>query len=107
MRRPVPALLALALVACLGPKPVVEDVSTSDVQDHKTTVSVAVRNTGAGDGPISVTVTVRDVSGEVVGREERSLEVRPHERVVIAIEVELPEDVHEISAEAEVRYPPH
>lgn len=105
MRRLVPALLALAFVGCLGPKPIVEGVSTSDVQDHKTTVSVAIRNTGSGDGPVSVTVTVRDASGAVVGRQERSLEVRPHERVLVAIEFDLPEDVRDVSAEAEVRYP--
>lgn len=107
MSRLVPALLAFALVGCLGPKPVVEEVSASDVQDRKTVVSVVVRNAGSGDGPISLSVTVRDrATGEVVGREERSVELEPRERIVVAIEIELPPGIEAVSAEADARYPP-
>lgn len=107
MRALVGAALVIALAACAGPKPVVESVAASDVTDHKTTVSVVVRNSSSGEGQVSIVVTVRDrVSGEVVGRDERSVELRARERIQIALELDLPPGIETVSADAEARYPP-
>lgn len=100
------ALAALTVLACGGPKPEVESVEASDVQDQATVVSVGVRN-GGGDGQIRLSVTVKDrATGSVVGREQRTVEVKENERLRVAVEVHLPGGVDSVSAEAEARYPP-
>lgn len=98
--------LTLLLLGCAAPAPTVEDVSASEVEDSKTVVTVRIHNRG-GEGSAVLRVTVRESgSGDVVGREERAIEVKPEERLTISVEVHLPEDVTDVQAEAEARYPP-
>lgn len=100
------ALLALAVVACSGPKPKVESATAGQVQDNRTVVAVAIRNE-AGEGAIRVIVTVKEKgSGRVVGREDRTVPVKDRERITVAVEVTVPDGVSEIEAEAEAKYPP-
>lgn len=108
MRRFAALLLGAALLtACLGPKPQVESVSVEkDDQPGKANVTVVVVNTGGGDGSTSIAVTVRDSSGGVVGRKDQSVELKPHERLTLVFELDVPEDAEGLQAEAEAKYPP-
>lgn len=106
MRHALLCVVALALVACGGPKPEVDGVEASDVKDRTTIVSVSIRNTG-GAGQVRLSVTVRDhATGGVVGREQRSIEMREKESLRVALEVHLPSGVERVSAEARATYPP-
>lgn len=104
--RPLGAIaLAVCLTACGGPRPVVERVETTAAREGWVRVSVALRNASAGDGQVSLVVTLRDrASGRVLGRQEQPVELHARERVQVVLE--LPTDGGEVVAEAEAHYPP-
>jgi hypothetical protein len=101
------AVLAGAVLAgCSGPSPVVEETAVAPAADGRVIVTVALRNRGAGEGQVSLTVTLKDRgTGAVVGRAERSVELRSREHVRIAIDV-WPAGPGDFVAEAQARYPP-
>jgi len=107
-----PAVLGLLVsglfVACAGPRPAVERVETIPQGDGRLRVVVTLQNQNSGDGQVILTVTVRErASGVVVGREERPVDLRPRERVTLALDMVLSgSGGSEVIAEAEARYPP-
>ena len=98
-------LVALLTVGCLGPKPEVRSAEVAPPEDGKATVTVTVANNGAGDGQVEIKVTLRQ-GDEVVGREDKLTELKGRETVRVVVEVDVPDDAHDLDVEAEVRYPP-
>jgi hypothetical protein len=103
--RAVAFLLAavVALTAC-GPKPRVESARVGDPDQGIALVTVTVRNE-SGEGQIEVKVTLRDGSGDVVGRKEQTVSVREKERIRVVLDVPVG-DATGLTVEAEVAYPP-
>lgn len=106
MRRLAVLLLALAVTAaCLGPKPHVRSAEVAPPEAGKANATVVVANEGSGDGQIEVKVTLRQ-GDRVVGRAEKTTELRSRETVTVVVEVEVPDDAGDLTIEAEVVYPP-
>ena len=106
MRRLIGPVLALLITAsCLGPKPQVRSAEVSPPKEGKANVTVVIANGGSGDGQVEVKVTLKR-GDEVVGRAEQTTELKPRETIKLVIEVDVPDDVADLSVEAEVRYPP-
>ncbi|MEW6270336.1 MAG: hypothetical protein AB1689_13685 [Thermodesulfobacteriota bacterium] len=113
MRAAAWALAAgLALAACRGPEPQVvrHDVQTS--ADGRTVrVAALLENRGGGSGQVAVTATLSErASGLVVGRAEREVELAPHERQAVAIDVPLahgpaPLDPAQLEVHVDAQYP--
>ncbi len=99
-------LLALVLAACVGPKPEVRSAAVAPPKDGKAIVTVVVANRSGGDGHIEVKITLRDATGGVVAREEKSVELKGSETVTIVLEVRVPVGADGLSVDAEAIYPP-
>lgn len=97
---------SVLLAACSGPTPVVDGTEVRSESDGRTLVIVSLRNAGAGRGQVSLEVTLRDrPTGQVVGRTERGVPLRPRERVRVTVELR-PAATGDLVAEARARYPP-
>lgn len=107
MRSVVAVVLAgLLLAGCAGPRPEVRSAEVAPPQEGTAVVTVIVANRGGGDGQIELKVTLRDGSGAVVAREERSLELQGKETVTVVMELRVPDGVQGLRVEAEAVYPP-
>lgn len=107
MRRLLPPVLAaLLLAACVGPKPEVRSASVAPPQDGKAIVTVVVVNRGGGDGQIEVRITLRDATGSVVARDEKTTVLKERETITVVLEVQVPADSGELKVDAEATYPP-
>lgn len=107
MRRLLPPVLAaLLLAACVGPKPEVRSATVAPPQEGKATVTVVVVNRGGGDGQIEVRITLRDATGGVVSRDEKTTVLKERETITVVLEVQVPEDAEGLKVDAEVTYPP-
>lgn len=99
-------LLALLITAgCLGPKPEVRSAVVAPAKDGKATVTVVIANTDSGDGQVALTVTLRR-GDEVVGRADKTTELRSREILTLVLVVDVPVDAKELTVEARVNYPP-
>ncbi len=106
MRRLIALVLTLLMtVSCLGPKPQVRSAEVATPKDGKASVTIVIANGGSGDGQVEVKVTLKE-GDEVVGRAERTTELRSRETIRLVIEVEVPEGATDLAVDAEVHYPP-
>lgn len=106
MRRLAGLLMALLITAaCLGPKPEVRSAVVAPAKDGKATVTVVIVNSGNGDGQVEVKVTLRR-GDNIVGRADRTVELKSREKITLVLEVDVPADATELTVEAEVAYPP-
>lgn len=107
MRRLLPLVLCLLIfAACVGPKPEVRSATVAPPKDGKAVVTVVIANRGGGDGQIEVKITLRDPSGRVVAREEKTADLGDRETITIIVEVQVPDDVADLKVDAEATYPP-
>jgi hypothetical protein len=96
----------LLLAACSGPAPVVDATEIRPAPDGGALVVVTLRNAGAGEGQVSLEVTLRDrATGQAVGRAERPVSLRPGERIQVTVALR-PATGGDLVAEARARYPP-
>ena len=100
------AVAAALMAACSGPKPAVRSALVEPPSDGKANVTVVVENRGDGDGQVRLKVTLRDADGQVVAREDKTLDLDPHTTVTVVLEVQVPEDASDLRVTAEVAYPP-
>ena len=106
MKRLTGLLLALVITAaCLGPKPEVRSAVVAPAKDGKAAVTVVIANSGSGDGQVEVAVTLRR-GDEVVGRADRTTELRSRETITLVLMVDVPADAKDLTVEARVSYPP-
>ena len=106
MKRLTGLLLALLITAaCLGPKPEVRSAVVAPAKDGKAAVTVVIVNTDSGDGQVEVNVTLRQ-GANVVGRADKTTELRSKETITLVLVVDVPADARELSVEARVTYPP-
>lgn len=106
MRRVTVLLLAVVVTAaCLGPKPQVRSAEVAPPQDGKAKATVVIVNDGSGDGQVEVKVTLRE-GDRVVGRADRTTELKARESLTVVLEVDVPDDARTLTVEAEVVYPP-
>ena len=106
MKRLTGLLLALLITAaCLGPKPEVRSAVVAPAKDGKAAVTVVITNSGSGDGQVEVVVTLRR-GDEVVGRADRTTELRSRETITLVLMVDVPADAKDLTVEARVSYPP-
>jgi hypothetical protein len=99
------AIALLVTASCLGPKPQIRSAEVAPPKDGKANVTVVIANTGSGDGQVEVKITLR--SGDaVVGRAEKTTELRSRETVTLVVEVDVPEGAADLAVDAEARYPP-
>lgn len=106
MKRLTGLLLALLITAaCLGPKPEVRSAVVAPAKDGKAAVTVVIANSGSGDGQVEVAVTLRR-GDEVVGRADRTTELRSRETITLVLMVDVPADAKDLTVEARVSYPP-
>ena len=106
MRRLLGLTLALLVTAsCLGPKPQVRSAEVAPPKDGKASVTVVIANTGSGDGQVELKITLRR-GDAVVGRAEKTTELRSKETITLVVEIEVPEGAADLVVDAEVHYPP-
>lgn len=107
MRRALAALVLLAglLAGCGGPRPEVRSAEVRATATGKAVVTVVVAN-GGGSGQIELKVTLRDSSGTVVAREERTLDLEDRESATAVMELDVPDGVGGLQVHAVAVYPP-
>ena len=98
-------LAMLVTASCLGPKPQVRSATVADPKEGKASVTVVIANTNSGDGQVEVKVTLKQ-GEDVVGRAEETAEIKERETITLVIEVDVPDDAHDLKVEAEAVYPP-
>jgi hypothetical protein len=99
------ALIALLTLGCLGPKPRVRSAEVAPPEDGKAIVTLTIANDGGGDGQVEVKVTLRQ-GDEVIARDEKLSELKGRETIKLVLEVDVPDDAHDLSVDAEIHYPP-
>jgi hypothetical protein len=100
-----PTIALLITASCLGPKPQVRSAEVAAPKDGKASVTVVIVNSGSGDGQVELKITLRR-GDAVVGRAEKTTELRSKETVTLVVEVDVPEDAADLAVDAEVQYPP-
>jgi hypothetical protein len=106
MRRLTSLLLMLVLTAaCLGPKPQLRSAEVAPPENGTAKATVVITNDGSGDGQVVVKVTLRD-GDRVVGRADKTTELKSRETLTLVLEVDVPDDAGTLTVEAEVVYPP-
>ena len=107
MRRALVAVLAgLVLAGCAGPRPEVRSAEVAPPVKGLSVVTVVVANRSGGEGQVELKVTLRDGTGSVVAREERSLELQGNETVTLVMELRVPDGAQGLRVHAEAVYPP-
>lgn len=99
-------LVALILAGCRGPEPEVRSAEVAPAVEGKVTVTVVVANRGGGDGQVDVKLTLRDGAGQIVAREDRTVELKGRDVLTLVVELQVPEGAEGLRVEAEAVYPP-
>lgn len=92
--------------ACRGPSPIVKDV-TFAVQDREHSIygmSIKIQNNGGGEGEIKVKGTLVERRTGLTYKEDKTVELDPHEITTVHLWIAAP--VGEYDSKAEVEYPP-
>lgn len=100
--------LALALVACHGPAPVIlkQRLVPPQSQSEPYSVVVTVSNTSGGEGQIQLTARLRSAkTGQTAAEVDQTVDLRPYETEEVVLQLQpASQDTYETSVE--VRYPP-
>jgi hypothetical protein len=101
-------VLAAALCACTGPRPVI--VKREVVPPHSTgdpyTVLVTIRNTGRGEGQAEATARLRSrTTGQTVAQSVQEVELSALETIQVRFEMKAPAG-DEYDSLVDVKYPP-
>ncbi len=107
-------MLAMLLVGCLGPKPVVQDYSVhapaaGSSEPYK--VDVTLANAGPGGGTVELEVElVERTTGSVLAQEMRDVDLQKDETVHTELDLTLPAsmqdlDPQEIEVHVDAHYP--
>ena len=95
--------LFLLCSACFGPKPEVRDqkfqISKQDPGAYE--VQILVENMSSGEGDAKVKVRLIDTKTQISYRQEKSLELKAHEKSNVILLVRAPEGSYELQSEAE------
>jgi hypothetical protein len=95
--------VALAAIACRGPRPIVVSSSLQPAARDESVVEAVVENTGGGEGQVVVEATLSS-DHDVVERVDQEVTLRAHERVRVHIPVHAPAD-GSYRLEVTARYP--
>ena len=101
-------LVAAALCACTGPRPIIVNREVIPPHSHGDpyTVVVTIQNTGRGEGQAEATVRLRSrKTGQTAAQSVREVELCALETVQVRFELKAPAgDVYD--AIVDVKYPP-
>ena len=93
------ALIVIALAACSGPRPRVENATAaSSPRPGATRVALDIVNPG-GEGSVEIEIELRDASGRRI-RADRTLDVQADERTHFETDVETPPGDYTVKASA-------
>ena len=99
---------ASCLIACYGPKPVVQqqELQPPSAPNEPYTLVVTIENQSGGEGQAAITARLRSkATGETAAQTSETVELQSHERTQVVLELR-PSAAGQYDATVDVQYPP-